>query len=147
MKKVIIALMLFTAGIAFAQRGEKDGRDRMKDLSPEQIATLQMKKATLALDLTKGQQSQMKTFLMEKAKMRKTKMAERKAQKENGETKSLTAEERYTRSNERLDQKIAEKARLKEILSEEQLIKWNKIRQSNGKQRKGKSDKSRGHKK
>ena len=139
MKKLIIVLMLFTSGIALAQKGEKGGRERMKDLSPDQIATLQTKKATLALDLTSAQQSQMKTFLEEKAKVRATKMAERKALKENGETKTLTSEERYARTNERLDLKIAEKAKLKEILSEEQFIKWNKMQNRRGKNRKGKS--------
>ena len=148
MKKVMIVMMLLAGGIIFAQKGEKGGRERMKDLSPEQIATLQTKKATLALDLTSAQQTQMKAFFEENAKMRKAKMEERKAQKESEETKERTSEERYARANERLDHQIAQKAKLKEILSEEQLAKWEKMkyRRTKGKRSKAKERRNKSRK-
>ena len=129
--------MLLAGGIVLAQKGERSNRGMVKDLSPEQIATLQMKKATLALDLTDSQQKEMKAFLFENAKMRKTKIEERKALKESGDTKERTSEEKFERANERLDHQIAQKTKLKQILSEEQFEKWQKMRQRKGKRRKG----------
>ncbi|MFS4494463.1 hypothetical protein [Maribacter sp. 2308TA10-17] len=146
MKKILIVVMLMAGGIIFAQKGERGGKERMKDLSPEQIATLQAKKATLALDLTSAQQTQMKAFFEENAKMRKAKMEERKARKESDETKELTSEERYARTNERLDHQIAQKAKLKEILSEEQLAKWEKMKHRRAKGKKGSKAKERKNK-
>ncbi|KAG1650166.1 Thrombospondin-3b [Nymphon striatum] len=84
---VTIVLMLLVGITAIAQRGEHGSREGKKDLTAEQVATLKTKKATLALDLTEAQQGQMKTLFLENAKMQKTKMTERKAQKEKGETK------------------------------------------------------------
>ena len=143
MKKVMILIMLLIGGIALAQRGEGNMREGTKDLSAEQIATLKTKKATLALDLTEIQQGQMKALLLKNAEMRKAKMEARKVQKESGERKKYTIEERYARTNERLDYQIAEKAKLKEILSEEQLSKWEKMQNRRGKHKKGKRAKNR----
>ena len=149
MKKVVIVMMLLSGVTALAQRGEGNNRGGMKDLSPDQFASLQTKKATLALDLTEAQQSQMKALFTEKAKMRKAKMEERKAQKEDGETKKRTSEERYDKANERLDHQIAQKSKLKQILSDEQFDKWEKMQHHKGKHRKGKGNKGnkgKGHK-
>jgi hypothetical protein len=118
----------------------------MKDLTPEQMATLQTKKMTLALDLTEAQQAQVKALHLENAKMRKTKMEERKAQKEEGEAKKPTSEERYAMTNARLDHQIAQKAELKSILSDEQYAQWEKMDHRKGKHRKGNSGKDHGSK-
>lgn len=134
-------MMLLVGITALAQRGEGNHRKGMNDLSPEQMASLQTKKATLALDLTASQQTQMNSLFLEHAQMRKAKMEERKAAKENGEAKTLSSEERYARADQRLDRQIAQKAKLKEILSEEQMEKWEKIQQRRGKHRKGKGSK------
>lgn len=139
-------MLLLAGGVTFAQKGEKGGRDRMKDLSPEQVATLKTKKATLALDLSKAQQAQMKAYILENAKIRKVKMEERKAQKESAEAKKPTSEERYARANERLDYQIAQKAKLAEILSDEQMEKWGQLQHRKGKHRKGKGHKGKGRK-
>lgn len=141
MKKIAIVLMLLVGVVATAQKGEQGNQERMKDLSPEQVATLQTKKATLALDLSKSQQGQMKTLLLENAKVRKTKMDTHKAEKESGETKKPTSEERYAMANERLDAQIAQKTKLKNILSDEQYKKWEKMQHRKGNHRKGKGNK------
>jgi len=146
MKKVAIAIMLLVGVASLAQRGDQHHRAGMEDISPEQMANLQTKKATLALDLTEVQQTQMKALFLEKAKVRQAKMEERKAQKENGETKKLTPEERYAKADERLDHQIAQKEKLKQILSEEQMEKWEKIKQRRGKHRKGRGYKANGDK-
>lgn len=133
--------MLLVGVTSIAQKGERGNRERTNDLTPDQIATLQTKKATLALDLSDSQQGQMKSVLLENAKMRKTKMEERKAKKDNGETKKRTSEERYAMANERLDHEIAQKSDMKKILSDEQYTKWDKMQKLKGKQRKGKGNK------
>ena len=143
MKKVIIAVLLLAGFTTMAQKGERgtrDGRGGMQDLSSEQMATLQTKKMTLVLDLTQNQQEQVKSLQLEKAKRRKVKMEERKAQKEAGEVKKPTSEERFNMENERLDLQIAQKAEMKKILSDEQYEKWNQQPRKN-KHQKGKHGK------
>ena len=141
MKKVAVVLMLLVAITATAQRGDHHSRNGMKGFNPEQIATLQTKKAILALDLTEVQQGQMKALMLENAKMRKTKMKAHKTQKENGEIKKLSAEERFTRANDHLDYQIAQKAKLKTFLSEEQLAKWEKMQHKKGRHHMKKGEK------
>lgn len=139
MKRVTIALMLMVGLTSMAQRGPQEGNRGMKDLTPEQMATLQTKKMTLALDLTDTQQSKIMAMQLENAKTRKAKMEERKAKKEGEEKVKPTTEERYAMQNERLDKKIAHKAEMKNILSDDQYVKWEKMHQRKGKHRKGKA--------
>ena len=133
MKKVILLLLCMVGLTAMAQRGENGQRNGMKDLTPEQMATLQTKKMVLALDLSQDQQSKIQAINLEKAVARKAKWEERKALKENGEAKKPTSEERYTMQNARLDQMIAQQAEMKNILSAEQYSKWEKMAQRRGK--------------
>lgn len=104
----------------------KGKRGDMKDLSPEQIATIQTKKMTLALDLNESQQTKVKTILTKDATARKAKMEDRKASKEDGK-KVLTSEEKYTKQNARLDYQIARKKEMKSILTADQFEKWEKM--------------------
>jgi len=146
MKKAILAMVLLIGVFAMAQREGKSNRGEMKDLTPEQMATLQTKKMTLALDLSEAQQKQIQALNFENAKTRKAKMEERKVKKEADEAKKPTAEERYAMQNARLDARIAQKAKLKEILSQEQYDKWEKMAYRRGKHRKGKGKKGEGRK-
>lgn len=132
MKKVIVLLLCMVGLTAMAQKGENGYRGGKKDLTPEQMATLQTKKMTLALDLTQEQQTTIQAMNLEKAKMRKAKMETRKAAKERVEAKKPTAEERYAMQNKRLDQMIAHKAEMKNILSEEQYERWEKMAHRKG---------------
>ncbi len=107
---------------AMAQEGPERGpRDEGERLTPEQMATLQTKKMTLALDLSSGQQKQIQEFHLENAKLRKEK---KDAMKE--KRKDLTSEERFAHQSERLDHMIAQKEKLKQILNEDQFTKWEK---------------------
>ncbi len=137
MKKVIVVLLCMASMSAIAQRGERQQRSTMNDMTPEQAATLKTKKMTLALDLTDAQQKQIQTLNLENANTRKAAMEKRKALKENGESKKPTSDERYAMKNERLDAMIAHKAEMKDILSPEQYGKWEKMAQRKGKHRKG----------
>ncbi|MDO1512138.1 hypothetical protein Q2T41_05655 [Maribacter confluentis] len=143
MKKLVLAILVMAGLSATAQDHDiKSKRGTMKDLSPEQVATLQTKKMTLALDLNETQQSKLKSIFIEEAKMRKSRMEDFKAQKEDG--KKLTAEERYKRQNERLDHQIERKNAIKSILGAEQYAKWEKM--DHHKKRKF-NDKRKDHKK
>lgn len=150
MKKVIIAAMLLIGVIATAQTNtskENSPRKGLSDLTPEQMAILKTKKMTLALDLTASQQEKIKTLQLENAKLRQSKMEERKAQKEAGDTKKRSSEERFNMANARLDRQIAQKTEMKKILSETQYEKWEKMNHRRGKKSKGKySGSHHGHK-
>lgn len=128
MKKIFVTLLVLVGITAIAQRPEGKKQDsKMEDFTPEQIATLHTKKMTLALDLTTAQQSKVKTLALENAKERKEKMEERKAKRKDKEGIRPTKDERFAMQNAMLDHKIAQKAKMKQILSDEQYTKWEKM--------------------
>ena len=126
MKKLILVAMAFITLQAVAQdkpqemqrANKKEGRQMMKDMSPEEMATISTKKMTLALDLNDKQQAQVKTLFLEQAANRP---------KKRGEKKELTKEERVKMMNDRLDAQIAMKQKMKSILTNEQYVKFEKM--------------------
>ncbi|MDP5061887.1 MAG: hypothetical protein NWP64_08215 [Maribacter sp.] len=126
MKKILMAILVMATISATAQDQNKGKRGDMKDLSPDQVASLQTKKMTLALDLNESQQAKVKTILTKDATARKAKMEERKASKDEGK-KIMTSEEKYAKQNERLDYQIARKEEMKSILTADQFEKWEKM--------------------
>lgn len=118
MKRVLLAILLVVGITTIAQ--ERKMKDN--DLTPEERVELQVKKMTLDLDLSAKQQNEIKTILLENAKLRETKIAEMKKRKESGE--KLTKEERLKMENERLDNQIEMKQKMKTILTVEQMKKW-----------------------
>ncbi len=126
MKKLIMAAIAICAiQITSAQEPNKNKKG-MANLAPEEIATLQTKKMTLHLDLNDAQQDKVYEINLENAKMRKAKIAERKARKENGNATKPTKEERLEMANKKLDRQIEVKAKMKEILNDDQYAKWEK---------------------
>lgn len=145
MKKILIALLMLASVTAFAQRGEATNRAQKKSMTAEQMATLKTKKMTLALDLNEAQQSEVKALNLEAAKMR---MKSRKAQKSPEERKKLTADERFEMTNKRLDAQIARKEKVKQILTDAQFAKWEKMKNHRGrKAKKGRSMRAKGKEK
>lgn len=138
MKKLALVVVLISGISLNAQRHGGD-RNSMKDLNPQEVATLQTKKMTLALDLDQKQQTEIHSLFLTNATERKNKMDERKASKEEGNRPSK--EERFTMQNERLDHMIAQKAAMKEILSQEQFEKWETMQE---KRQKGKKKRRQG---
>ena len=126
--------MLLVSTIVMAQRGGNRGHSKM---TPEQVATLQTKKMTLALDLTEAQQSEVQKLQLEQAKFRQSKREERKEKREKEEGRP-TSEERFEMSEARLDRAIAHKTAMKEILSSDQYEKWEKIQAQKTRRTKGK---------
>jgi hypothetical protein len=149
MKNAVLIVLLLVGATSVAQQDGKRQREGRQDLTPEQTATLQTKKMTLALDLTSAQQSQIQALNLENAKMRQSRMAEYKAKKEGSEKKEVSSEERFALQNERLDHQIAQKEKMKSILSQEQYEKWEKMNHRkgmHGKKEMGKERKSEGRK-
>lgn len=134
MKNLILTMALLLSLTAIAQPGKRDhNRQRAAhDMTAEQLATLKTKRMVLALELTSKQQDEVLKINLEEAEFRKAKMIERKARKENGETKRLTSDERFKMQNELLDRKLAQQEKLKEILTDEQFELWKKARHRKG---------------
>lgn len=126
MKKLVLVVMALCAiQITFAQGHQKNKKGM--NLSAEEIANIQTKKMTLALDLTDAQQENIYQVNLENAKLRKEHMAERKAERASGNTQKPTKEERLEMANKRLDHQIAVKAKMKDILNDEQYTKWERM--------------------
>jgi Tfp pilus assembly protein PilE len=136
MKKLIIAALLLVGMTSFAQQGnktdKKQGRAEMEKFTPEQRNELMLKKMTLELDLSSKQQAQMKSIIAEKSAKSEAMM---KAHKDN-KTKP-TRDERFAMKTKMMDEQIAMKAKMKSILSDEQFVKWDAMKE--------KHDKRRGH--
>ncbi|MCL9769123.1 hypothetical protein NAT47_01705 [Flavobacterium sp. HXWNR69] len=116
MKKLILFVALILSSLTFAQN-RKGG-----EMSPDQLAELQTKRLTFDLDLNSNQQKEVKAIILDQAKKREALKTEMKAKREKGE--SLSADERYEKQIERLDDQIELKAKLKKVLTPEQMKKW-----------------------
>ena len=132
MKKLILIAIAFIGLQATAQQQRKQGPnngdrgEKMMNLTPEEMATLQTKRMILALDLNESQQKKIQKINLENATIRKAHMAERKAKREAGTAEKPSKEERLKMMNAMLDHKIEMKAKMKTILNEEQFDKWEK---------------------
>lgn len=134
MKKLVLIAIAFVTLQATAQpqhRGDqKRGQrsiERLQNFSAEELAEIQTKRMTLQLDLTDAQQQEVRELLVAQNKARKEKLeAFKKAREENQITERPSKEDRLENLNERLDNQIAMKRKMKEILSEEQYSRWEK---------------------
>lgn len=136
MKKMFMIAIMMIGLSSFAQekkisenkpqRSERSDIPQMEKFTPEQRKQLQLKKMTLALDLNGNQQKEMEKIISEQYAKKEAKMAERKALNES--KKEWTADERFAFQNQKLDEQIAMKARVKKILNAEQFEKWEKMK-------------------
>lgn len=122
------------------REGRQDRMAMMNDLSAEEMANLKTKKMTLHLDLTSAQQEKVKAIVLEESQMRKAKMLEMKSKKDAGTLQKPSKEQRLEMMNARLDKQIAMKAKMKDILNEEQYARWEQS-MSKRSHRKGSKDK------
>ncbi|OIQ38158.1 MAG: hypothetical protein BM563_06870 [Bacteroidetes bacterium MedPE-SWsnd-G1] len=126
MKKVVFILVAFISIQTFSQ---KERTNKKSDLTPEQMATLRAKQMTLDLDLNEKQQEQVMAFTLKNVEELK---------KMKGERKELSEQEKYELKNKMLDNQIAVKKEMKNILNEEQYEKWQKMRNQRAKKMKQK---------
>jgi len=142
MKRLIVLTAIIISSVTFGQEKHSEKREQhkkgrmemMKDLSPEQMATLRTKKMTLALDLSNSQQDKIYAINLDTAKKRKHKMEAQKNTK--GEKPKLSSDEKYNLINTRLDEKIVLKNKVKSILNEEQFLKWERAQKHSKKRKK-----------
>ncbi|MDG1969221.1 MAG: hypothetical protein P8I30_07360 [Flavobacteriaceae bacterium] len=113
MKKSIFTLMLMAPMAMMAQPQHQ----KHQKMNPEQRAVLQAKTLRLHLDLTSAQEEKVKTLLVEQ-------MEAKKSHRENAKAENLSG---YERKLYQLDQKLAFKAAMKNILTEAQYENWNQI--------------------
>jgi len=123
-KLMMIAIALVTLN-ATSQNKEK-GKEFLKDLSVEEIATLRTKKMTLHLDLTESQQTEVNAVLLEEAKHSKQQRAKFEEKNKDKTTEKPSKEERLEMMNARLDRQIELKKQMKDILNADQYEKWSK---------------------
>lgn len=130
MKRLAVLLVLLASIGATAQKndGPRMRRGAKMDLTAEQMATLQTKHMTLALDLSQAQQDKLYTLNLEQAEFRKERREEMQALKESGERPKLSADEKFEKENARLERQIAFQGKMKDILNEEQFETWKKMR-------------------
>ena len=135
MKKLVLIAIALLALQATAQekkreqqrKGPNEKMEMLKELTPEELATLQTKKMTLHLDLTEAQQDKIMAINLEQAKLRKSKMEARQKKMESETDEKPSKEERLKMMNEKLDHQIEMKKKMKAILNAEQFEKWEKI--------------------
>lgn len=121
MKKIILTLALV---MAVSVNAQEKNPERKNQMSMEQRNELHLKKMTLDLDLSPAQQKEIAQLMKEESSKRASKKAEMKANSEN--KKELTADEKFKIQNERLDNQIAHKAKMRKILNDQQFEKWEK---------------------
>ena len=97
--------------------GAQPQHQKHQKMNPEQRAVLQAKTLRLHLDLTSVQEEKVKTLLVEQ-------MEAKKSHRENAKAENLSG---YERKLHQLDQKLAFKAAMKNILTEAQYENWNQI--------------------
>jgi Spy/CpxP family protein refolding chaperone len=126
MKKLASILVLVFAFIVTVQAQKKE-RERGPKLTVEQHTALAIKKMTLGLDLTNKQQDEIKPLITAQAVAKKAAIESRK---ENRATnKKPSADEIYAIKSKQLDNQIAFKNKMKDILNKEQFEKFKKMKE------------------
>ncbi|WP_347373209.1 hypothetical protein [Aequorivita sp. Q41] len=139
MKKVLIIFMALATFAINAQNKDgkrKDHRSEVKEnFTPEQKAALKAKKMTLALNLNNSQESKVKELFLE---------MDKSTPPRSENFKEMTSQQKYDAKSAMLDRRIAMQRKIKEILTEEQMKKWERMQSQ--KHRKGKGEKERSKK-
>lgn len=115
-------LILLGLTVLSLQITAQEKRSELQKMTPEQKTALQVKQMTLDLDLNAEQQKKVATIMEAQTKERMAKIDALKAKKDKGE--KISADERYQLMNEHLDNQIELKSKLKSVLTEEQMQKW-----------------------
>lgn len=123
--KKIASLLVLVFCFTLTTNAQKKRREKGPQLSIEQRTDLEVKKMTLALDLSEKQQNEIAPLLKAQAAERKAAMEKRKEMRKNEEKPS--ADEIYAMKSKHLDNKIAFKEKMKEILNKEQFEKFEKM--------------------
>lgn len=135
MKKLVgllVIMLVATSTINAQQRGMRGNQPKF---TPDQIATLQVKKLNLLLDLNKSQQDAIYKLQKNNAVARKAMQKSRQERKLNGKT--LSSDELFQLKSARLDRMQQHKLAMQKILNQEQFTKWETMNKSKINRRKG----------
>lgn len=137
--KFVLAFVLGLSAVTFAQEKKQVAKESTEKMTLEQRNQLQLKKMTLDLDLNASQQKEMAAVIAEQSAKREAKMAEMKEKK--ATQKKLTANEKFEMENKMLDNQIEMKEKMKKILNDKQMEKW----EANHQKRRAHSHKMKDH--
>lgn len=127
MKKVMMAVLLTIGMTAMAQeKAPESKKAAMEQFTPQQRNELRVKELTLKLGLNSSQQKDMGKLLAEQSTKMEAAKAERTANK--GKNVKLTANERFAKRSQILDEQIAMKEKVKKILTPQQFEKWESLK-------------------
>jgi hypothetical protein len=123
--KKLAAILVFVFVFTFTSQAQKKRDPQRWQFTVEQQTALTVKKMTLALDLTEKQQLQLKPLILAKISKNKAFMAKlKKAKKEN---KRPTSDAIYALKIKSLDQQIAMRKSMKDLLNFAQFEKFEKM--------------------
>lgn len=123
--KKLASIFVFVLAITFTTQAQKKRDHKRPHLTVEQQTELTVKKMTLALDLSDRQQNQVKPLIAEKMAERKAFMEKRTAARK--AKKRPTSDEIYAVKSNMLDNEIAMKNSMKDILNKEQFEQLKKM--------------------
>lgn len=123
--KNLASILLVVFAFTFTTNAQRKNREERPKFTIAQQTDLAVKKMTLALDLSPKQQNQLKPIIASKMAERKAFMEKRKEARK--EKKRPTADEMYAMQSKRLDNEIAIKSSMKDILNKEQFEKFEKM--------------------
>jgi Spy/CpxP family protein refolding chaperone len=130
MKKLIIAVLLFTSIFSFAQEVQTENKDKKvkrEKMSPEQRNQFLLDKMTKELNLDAQQQEQIKPIIAEQ----NAKMQEMREQGKVVDFKEMSKEERKALMQKRNEEKTVKENKLKAILTPEQFKKMKEMEAAN----------------
>lgn len=123
--KQFASILVLVFAFTLSAQAQKKRNEKRPELTIEQQTNLAIKQMTLTLDLSEKQQNQITPIMTAQAASKKTAMEKRREMRKN-KTKP-TADEIYEMKSKFLDNQIAFKNSMKEILNEEQFEKFQKM--------------------
>lgn len=124
MKKLSVILIL-ALSVTFTTAAQQRKMRPKPNFTTEQKVTLAVKKMTLALDLSARQQKEITPLLSAQINDREAHQKQRMENRKTG--KRPTSDELFAMQNKRLDNQIAFKNRMKDILDKEQFERFEKM--------------------
>jgi hypothetical protein len=140
MKKLVgLLVIMFVLTSTINAQGNGNRGNQMKgkqsNFTPEQIATLQVKKMNLQLDLNQSQQDAIFKLQKNQAMVRQAMQKSIQEKRLNGTV--LTNEEKFQLKSSRLDRMEQHKLAMQKILTPEQFTKWETNTKAKMNRRKG----------
>ncbi|SHH03019.1 magnesium transporter CorA family protein [Winogradskyella jejuensis] len=137
MKKLLILALSLCTFLGFAQQNNPEKKKALmerltKSRTPQERAEIQAKQLTLKLDLSEQQQTQVLDILTSHYAEGEGKIDANKKNR-----KEMSDDDRHKMQTERLDAQIALKAKMKDILNDEQYAKYSQMMERQMKRRGG----------